>query len=104
MTATYTRTGGARLGRFNASWPFAKLSATSDVLRLSCFGRNYDFPRGSIRILSRHRGILSTGLRIEHSNTYYPDFIVFWASLLPWTSGFRNLKTHLESLGYEFQD
>ena len=104
MTATYTRTGGARLGRFNASWPFAKLSATSDALRLSCFGRNYDFPKGSIRILSRHRGIFSTGLRIEHSNTSYPDFIVFWASLPPWTSGFRNLKRHLESLGYEFQD
>jgi hypothetical protein len=104
MTASYTRTGGAKLGRFNASWPFATLSATSDALRLSCLGRNYDFSRGSIRGLSRHRGILSTGLRIDHNNASYPDLIVFWASLFPWTSGFRKVKTHLEGLGYEIRD
>jgi len=80
------------------------LSATSDALRLSCLGRNYDFPRSSIRLLSMHRGFLSTGLRIDHNVTSYPDFIVFWVSLPPWTSAFRKLETHLESLGYEIRD
>jgi len=104
MTATFSQTGGARLGMFNASWPFATLSATPDALRLSCLGRDYSFPKGSIRSLSRHRGIFSTGLRIEHSDSSFPEFVVFWASLFFWTSGFRKLKAQLESLGYEIRD
>ena len=67
---------------FNASWPFATLSATPDLLRLSCLGRDYTFPKDSIRSLSRHRGILSTGLRIEHTDSSGPDFFLldFWVS------------------------
>jgi hypothetical protein len=104
MIATFTHTGGARLGMFNASWPFATLSATPDALRLSCLGRDYNFPKSSIRSLSRHRGIFSTGLRIKHTDSSFPAFVVFWASLFFWTSGFRKLKAQLESLGYEIQD
>ena len=103
MTATYAQTGGARLDSFNASWPFAKLSASSECLRLLCLGREYAFPRSSIRKLSRHRGIFSVGLRIEHREQSAPGFIVFWASIFFWTAGFRKLKEQLEKLGYEIQ-
>jgi hypothetical protein len=103
MTATFTQVGGARLGMFNASWPFAKLSATPDQLRLSCLGRNYDFPKTSIRSLSRHSGIFSTGLRIEHTQSSFPEFIVFWSSPIFWSSGFAKLKAELESLGYDIR-
>jgi hypothetical protein len=104
MTATFTQTGGARLDGFNASWPFAKLSAAPETLRLSCLGRDYVFPRHSIQNLRRHTGIFSVGLRIEHRVQSVPGFVVFWASLFFWTSGFRKLKAQLESLGYEVQD
>ena len=86
---------------FNATWPFAKLSATEDALQLSCLGRDYPFPRQSIRGLRRHRGIFSVGLRIEHNVPSFPASVVFWASVFFWTSGFRKLKTELERLGYE---
>lgn len=89
---------------FNASWPFATLSATDEVLRVSVLGRDYSFPKSSIRSLRKHRGIFSTGLHIDHTQPSAPEFIVFWASLFFWTSGFKKLKTGLESLGYEIDD
>lgn len=103
MTAmsTFKQTGGARINNFNASYPFARLSGDSGALHLSCLGREYHFPRSNIRRLSRHRGFISVGLRIEHTQAGLPAFIVFWASLLFWTSGFQRLKTQLQSLGYE---
>src|SRR5262245_57301701 len=104
MSGTITQRGGARLGVFNASWPFATLSATPETLRLTCLSRVYDFRRNQIRRLSRYRGMFSVGLRIDHSNTTFPEFMVFWASLFFWTSGFRKLKTRLEGLGYEIRD
>lgn len=104
MTATFTQTGGARLGMFNASYPFATLSVTPDALCLSCLGRDYRFPKGSIRGLSKHQGVFSTGLRIEHTDPSAPTFVVFWASVFFWTSGFEKLKTQMEGLGYKVRD
>jgi hypothetical protein len=98
---TFTQTGGARLGWFNASYPMATLSGDSDALHLSCLGREYHFPRSSIRQLRRHRGLFSVGLRIEHTQDSLPEFIVFWASVFFWTSGFQKLRTQMESLGYD---
>jgi len=99
--AKFTQTGGARLDWFNATFPFATLSGDSDALHLSCLGREYHFPRGSIRRLRRHRGLVSVGLQIEHTQDSVPKFIVFWASVFFWTSGFQKLRTQLESLGYD---
>jgi hypothetical protein len=101
MNPAFTETGGARLDFFNATCPFATLSGDAQALQLSCLGRCYIFPKSSIRRLSRHRGIFSVGLRIEHAEKSYPQFVVFWASIFFWTSGFRKLKAQLESLGYE---
>lgn len=98
--ATFSQTGGARLGWLNASFPMATLSGDQDALHLCCLGREYHFERSSIRRLSRHRGLFSVGLRIEHTQESLPEFIVFWASLAFWDAGFDELKTQLESLGY----
>lgn len=99
--ATFTQTGGARLDNLNVSFPFATLSGDDTALRLSCLGREYQFPRSSIQRLHRHRGLFSVGLRIEHTRDSLPGIVVFWASVFFWTSGFQRLKTQLESLGFE---
>jgi hypothetical protein len=99
--STFKKIGGVRLDNFNATYPFATLSGDSDRLVLRCLGRDYNFPRNRIRRLSRHRGIFSIGLRIEHSQDALPQFVIFWASMFFWTSGFRRLKTALEELGYQ---
>ncbi|MEP6667551.1 MAG: hypothetical protein ABJF10_00275 [Chthoniobacter sp.] len=101
MNPGFSQTGGARLDYFNATFPFATLSADADGLHLSCMGHEYLFPKDKIRRLSRHRGIFSVGLRIEHSEPSFPQFVVFWASVFFWTSGFQALTTQLESLGYD---
>jgi hypothetical protein len=95
MASTLSRTGGARIGYFNASWPLATLSATSDRIGLSCVSREFSFPKSSIRRLSRHRGRFSSGLRIEHTVSSCPELVVFW------TFGYKTLKDGLENLGYE---
>jgi hypothetical protein len=100
-TITFTQIGGARLGNFNASYPFAKLSGDANALCVSCRGSEYRFPRSSIRKLHRHRGLFSVGIRIEHTQDSLPEFIVFWASVFFWTSNFEVLKTQLHSLGYD---
>ncbi len=98
MTAIFSQTGGARVGKFDATWPFAKLSANSVGLTLSCLGKEYVFERSRIKYLTHYRGLLSTGLRIEHDVSFHPDFVVFW------TPSYPMLKSQLESLGYEFRD
>jgi hypothetical protein len=95
MTSTFSQTGGARIGLLNATWPFATLSATSDIIRLSCVGREILFAKSDIRCLGKHRALFSTGLCIEHTVAAYPQFVVFW------TFGFEALKSGLEGLGYD---
>lgn len=97
---TFKQTGGARIGSSNATYPFAILSCDDAALNLSCFGREYHFPRSSIRRLSRHRGLTSVGLRIEHTRESLPEFIVFWSSMPFWSSRFDILVTELEALRY----
>jgi hypothetical protein len=79
---TLSQIGGARIGAglmsFNATWPFAKLDITDSELRLTCVFQEWIFPKSSIKRLQRHRGVLSTGLRIEHTIATYNPFIVFW--------------------------
>jgi hypothetical protein len=101
LKTEFSQTGGARLDGFNWTYPFATLSGDSDSLRLTCPGRDYTFPKRNIRRLSRHRGLFSIGLRIEYSETSFPTFIVFWASIFFWSSGFERLRAELERLGYD---
>jgi hypothetical protein len=99
MTTTFSQTGGVRVGggtflAFNASWPFASLQADDSALTLSCLGKRWVFPKSSIRRLSKHSGLFSVGLRIEHSVAGYSEIIVFW------TFRFAHLQRELEQRGY----
>jgi hypothetical protein len=102
MTATFSQTGGTRIGggliAFNATWPFATLYLYESELHLRFFYKDYKFPKTSIQRLRRHHGIFSAGLRIEHSVPSYPRFLVFW------TFAFQKLKTELQRPGYEVAD
>jgi len=101
---TFTQTGGARLGAFNASYPFAKLSGDAESLWVSCLGREYRFPRSDILRLCKYTGTLSVGVRIEHVQEAAPKLVVFWVSMFFWTAGFQKLKQELERLGYSISD
>jgi hypothetical protein len=97
MTSIFAQIGGARIGFINATWPFARLSADRDTMALRCLFK-FRFPRGRITRLSRYRGLISTGLQIEHTVPLYPDFMLFW------TFDFDSLKAELEALGYTVCD
>ncbi len=77
LDATFSQKGGARVGWKNVTMPFATLSGGRDALRLSCFGQDYVFHKSNIESLSKHRGLLSVGLRIHHTVPLYPELIVF---------------------------
>ncbi|CAN5458057.1 hypothetical protein BH09VER1_BH09VER1_55490 [soil metagenome] len=76
-----TLTGGARIGWFNATWPFAKLQATPDQLTLKVtFSGTYVFPISSVIAVHKfvHIPFIGWGIRIEHTLPEYPAHIVFW--------------------------
>lgn len=101
---SYTETGGVRYGRSfwvatNFTWPFATLTAATDgvSIRISLgrlLIRTFVLERGQIKSIKKKRGLLGTGILIEHSNAAYPPFILFW------TFRFETLKKQLESIGY----
>jgi hypothetical protein len=74
-------TGGARIGWVNASWPFAKLTANSEILKLnvSLVGK-YEFHKGQIISIKKYGfiPILASGIKIEHNVQSYPQSIIFW--------------------------
>ena len=91
--------GGALVGAFNATWPFATLKATRETITLSVvLSGIYVFDHRNIQGLARHNGILTTGLQILHTEQKYPSFVVFW------TLNFRKLKSELEALGFRVED
>jgi hypothetical protein len=91
---TFSQIGGARLGLFNATWPFAKLVVEPEELKLSVLGIKFVFPKASITKIGKYTRFVSTGLRIEHSKKRVPSFIVFW------TPNFSALSKELAALGY----
>lgn len=103
---TYNETGGLRWGStflraMNVSWPFARLHASQDEIRIDIsfpWERTFRFSRREIRTLRRTRGWFSIGLRIEHEHADYPPWVLFW------TFRYRTLKAALERLGYAVLD
>jgi len=98
MTQRFAQIGGARIGFFNATWPFARLSADGDAIALRLLFIKFTFPRDKIRRLSRYRAFMSTGLQIEHAVGRCPKFMLFW------TFDFDTLRAELEARGYEVRD
>jgi hypothetical protein len=70
----FSQTGGISFKFFRATWPSATLR------------------------LSACRTLLSIGLRIEHTEEWSPEFIVFWSP------DFTYLKSKLTHLGYDVED
>ena len=90
----FSQIGGARLDIFNATWPFARITITKQMIELRCFSKKYALEKNRIIGVREYNGILSKGLIIEHDRAEYPHHMVFW------TFGFDKLRRHLESLGY----
>jgi uncharacterized protein (DUF427 family) len=70
------KTGGARIGRANATWPFATLTVTKHYIRLnaSILG-NYIFKSSDIVSIEAFRG---SGIKINHTVSDYKEKIIFW--------------------------
>lgn len=88
----FTQRGGAKRGGVNYTWPFERLTVSSDGLILS----ETKIPRENIEKLSTYDGIFSTGLRIDRKSN--KELLVFW------TFNFRALKDALLKAGYSIQE
>ena len=74
-------TGGARVGWINWTWPFAKLSADFQKLRLKIrLDGEYIFEPGQVISLKKYGvlPVIATGIQINHSRLDYPEKIIFW--------------------------
>jgi hypothetical protein len=81
MPNPYTTTGGARVGWTNATWPLAKLSATSDRLTVSiCLLGTYSFTPDQVSVVEKYVMIpvLGWGIQIHHCNPDCPKRVIFW--------------------------
>ncbi|HYG14306.1 MAG TPA: hypothetical protein VEC12_01035 [Bacteroidia bacterium] len=72
-------TGGARIGLFNATWPFAKLIVSKEELVLRVLFLKYAFKPEDIITIKPYWEI-SYGLKIYHKVPNYNTHIVFWTS------------------------
>jgi len=95
MENVFSQRGGARIGSFNAAWPFARYRIDSNKIELKVFSKGYLFLRNEIVALRKYEGIISLGILIEHQKSEYPHHIVFW------TFNYENLKKSTEILGYK---
>ena len=96
---TIAETGGYLVGRAAwlaayASWPFGSLEIRRDRLVLHTITRRYEFPRELIVALSVFRFVVFRGLRIRHSISSVPEFIVFWPLV------FSRLQEQLAEAGF----
>jgi hypothetical protein len=81
MSQSFTTTGGARVGWTNATWPFARLSATNDRLTISVgLLGTYSFAPEQVSAVERYISIpvLGWGIQIRHCRADYPQRVIFW--------------------------
>jgi len=102
-SAFFVQTGGYVTGRnwwlsMHGTTPFGELRIYDDRLVLRALFHTYEFPRDAIQFLSIIRGVLSVGLRIEHTVDRLPRLIVFWSSDID------DLREHLEAADYRVVD
>ena len=81
----YGKTGGCWVGQNSWlsqgwTWPLAGLYIYRDELVLSMSFRRYCFPRSEISQIHRYYSGWSIGLKLEHTVSDYPPFMVFWPS------------------------
>ena len=84
-----TEYGGLRWGASfwnaaNATWPFATWRLAGDCLDVQVHAwplitDHFVFAKKDVISLRITRGVISSGVRIEHSRPEYPPFILFWS-------------------------
>jgi hypothetical protein len=81
----FTKTGGARIGFVNYTWPLATLTVSADTLTLrttmfGLFGETYTFSKDQVTSIDRYRmlPLIGDGIRITHTVADYPRKIIFW--------------------------
>jgi hypothetical protein len=82
MQSLFNKTGGARIGWMNASWPLARLSATQDKLTVKALVLGeYTFTPEQVSAVERYVVIpvLGWGIRVQHCVPDYPQQIIFWS-------------------------
>lgn len=75
------KTGGARVGMFNATWPFATLKVNSNKLELSTgLMGNFIFRSNEIISIKPYGfiPIIGRGIKINHHKKSYNSKIIFW--------------------------
>jgi hypothetical protein len=74
--------GNSRMDSFYVSYPFAKLQILNDQLiiqnRLRIVFRQIIIPKTEIVKLENMRGFVSRGIRVYHTSSSLPRYIVFW--------------------------
>jgi hypothetical protein len=91
--------GGARIDSVNLTWPFARLTATRQLLRLRVLGvGSFEFTTTQVDGFSEFGFIpfAGKGVQIHHHVPGYPSRIVFW--YLTWSVSW--LIEELRLLGY----
>ncbi|MDX6188399.1 hypothetical protein SGQ83_03480 [Flavobacterium sp. Fl-318] len=93
MSEKYTLTGGARIGKANASYPLANLYVDKDVLKInaSIVGNLVFLPKDIISIEAYTSiPIIGNGIKIKHRVEKYNSEVIFWT--------FKNLETVLNEI------
>jgi hypothetical protein len=85
----YRERGGLRWGQSfwnaaNASWPFASLRIAPGLIEIDLnawpfFSNQFLFTSPEVTRLQRVNGLISSGVQIEHLQSTYPPFILFWS-------------------------
>ena len=80
MSQTFTLTGGARIGRANATFPFARLQADKNVLQInaSIIGNLVFQAKDIISIEPYSASLTGRGIRINHRVETYNPTVIFW--------------------------
>jgi hypothetical protein len=71
--------GGALIGFFSATWPFAELKISSDAISLKVFFIEYTFTRLHVYSIEFYKGIFSRGIKIIHDEPGLNMNVVFWS-------------------------
>ena len=104
----YVEIGGLRWGQSfvrsaNVSWPFAKILISPERVHVTMkFWKIWDlvfnFERNELQAIRKVRGFFNVGAQLEHRNTEYPPFILFW------TFRQKALLGEFRRMGYEVPD
>lgn len=92
------KTGGARIGMMNATWPFATLKVNKNKLELNAtiLGNLVFTPRDIISIEAYGLiPVIGQGIKINHKVNSYNSKVIFWTMGNP-----KNLINKIEQIGF----